>query len=70
MISEDTRLLVGDEFLTRPLDLVAVKGKTKPVCVYEVITEMSAATEHEKHAAVLFESGSSVVMGAARALAR
>lgn len=37
MISESTRREVQDEFTTRFLDLLVVKGKTEPVRVYELI---------------------------------
>ncbi len=37
MISESTYNLVKDHFVTRPLDLIRVKGKQKPVKVYELI---------------------------------
>lgn len=37
LISESTRAEAGDEFLTRPVDLVAVKGKTVPILVHELI---------------------------------
>ncbi len=38
LVSEDTRQLVGNEFQFRELDLVRVKGKHKPVAVYELLT--------------------------------
>ena len=37
MISESTHNLVKDHFITRPLDFIRVKGKTKPVQVFELI---------------------------------
>lgn len=37
LISEPTRKDAGGEFLTRPLDLVAVKGKNAPVLVHELM---------------------------------
>ncbi len=37
MISESTYKLVKEEFVTRPLDLIRVKGKKKPVQVFELI---------------------------------
>jgi adenylate cyclase len=37
MISEDTYKLVKDEVVSRPLDLIRVKGRQKPVRVLEVI---------------------------------
>ncbi len=38
MISESTYELIKDKFLVRYLDLVRVKGKTKPTAVYELIS--------------------------------
>ncbi len=37
MISEFTYKFVKDDFYTRPLDLIRVKGKKKPIKVYELI---------------------------------
>jgi adenylate cyclase len=37
MIGESTHDLVKDDILTRPLDLLRVKGKKKPVKVYELV---------------------------------
>jgi adenylate cyclase len=37
MISENTFEQVKDEFITRELDFIIVKGKTKPIKVYELI---------------------------------
>ena len=37
MIGEQTQGLIRDKFFTRPLDLLRVKGKKKPVKVYELI---------------------------------
>ena len=39
IISEHTYNLVKDDFITRPLDLLRVMGKKKPVWVYELIAE-------------------------------
>ncbi len=36
LISEGTYKEIKDEFTTRKIDLVAVKGKTKPIAVYEL----------------------------------
>ena len=38
IISEHTYNIVKDDFITRPLDLLRVMGKKKPVWVYELIT--------------------------------
>ncbi|MBD3225587.1 MAG: CHASE2 domain-containing protein [Caldithrix sp.] len=37
MISEFTYVMIKDQFITRPLDLLRVKGKNKPITVYELI---------------------------------
>ena len=37
MISEFTHEYIKDQFYTRPLDLIKVKGKDKPIKVYELI---------------------------------
>jgi len=37
MISEDTYKLAKDEIISRPLDLIRVKGRQKPVRVLEVV---------------------------------
>lgn len=42
MISENTRELIADAFILRELDLLRVKGKNKPVRVYELVAETRA----------------------------
>jgi adenylate cyclase len=42
MISEWTHEAVGSKFITRELDLIRVKGKEKPVKVFEVLAPASA----------------------------
>ena len=37
VISEDTKALLGDEFETRPLSEITVKGRAQPVMTYEVV---------------------------------
>lgn len=37
LISEPARMEAGGEFLTRPIDLIAVKGKKDPVLVHELM---------------------------------
>jgi adenylate cyclase len=37
LVSEQTRIEIGDEFVCREIDSVRVKGKTKPVTVFEVL---------------------------------
>ena len=45
LISEATRANIGGDFLTRPVDLVAVKGKSFPVLVHELLGWKSKAPE-------------------------
>lgn len=42
VISEHTKKLIGEHFITRKLDNVAVKGKEKPVVIYELVAAKSA----------------------------
>lgn len=48
MISETTNDYVKESFYTRPLDLIRVKGKNKPVEVFELIEEKSTKLGQEK----------------------
>jgi adenylate cyclase len=45
MISEYTHSLVNDDFYTRELDLIRVKGKEKPIKVYELIASKDIQLE-------------------------
>ncbi len=47
MIGEETYNLVKDKFVSRPLDLLRVKGKNKPVKVYELIAENNNSLPQE-----------------------
>jgi adenylate cyclase len=60
IISEDTRRLIGDEFLTRELGAVTVKGKTQPVKIFGVLPR--SLRKHTR--AVLEVAASLVVVGA------
>eukprot|EP00123_Amoebidium_parasiticum_P010775 comp20313_c1_seq1/m.25530 comp20313_c1_seq1/g.25530 ORF comp20313_c1_seq1/g.25530 comp20313_c1_seq1/m.25530 type:complete len:1023 (-) comp20313_c1_seq1:458-3526(-) len=44
MISEDTYKWVSHAFVCRPLDWVAVKGKSRPSLIYELLAHTSTAT--------------------------
>jgi len=39
LLSEFTKKLLQDEFILRELDQIRVKGKTEPVCVFELISD-------------------------------
>ncbi len=45
LISDSTRLEVGDDFLCRFVDLVRVKGKDKPVSIYQPLLEGDPSVE-------------------------
>lgn len=45
LVSEATKKLLGDRFVTRQLDKVAVKGKKEAVKIFEVVAEVGKATD-------------------------
>ena len=47
MISHDTYLQVQNWFVTRPLDVVAVKGKETALKVYELISHVDTAAQDQ-----------------------
>jgi adenylate cyclase len=48
MVSERTRDLVKDFFIFRELDLLVVKGKTKPITVFELIGKKNDSMHQQK----------------------
>jgi adenylate cyclase len=48
MISDSTHELVKDQFMTRELDRLVVKGKTQPVQVFELVAEVGDQLEESK----------------------
>ena len=42
IISENTRLRLGESFLTRPVDSVVVKGKTESIALHELLDSVPA----------------------------
>lgn len=54
IISENTYSLTGSHFLVRPLDIVAVKGKTQKCKIYELMSKKDQATEDQLELAALF----------------
>lgn len=59
MISEFTQAKVKNEFLTRQLDLLQVKGKTKPVTVFELMADRATSPnlKHLEAVANLYTEG-------------
>ncbi len=52
IISQSTFQLVGKYFWCRELDLIRVKGKAKPVRIYEIVDEKSTPLTNEQRAAM------------------
>ena len=57
LISEDTYSLTADQLEVRELDLLRVKGKDKPVRIYELLARRGQLPENMKKARELFLSG-------------
>ena len=55
IISETTYLQAGDRIEVRELDLIAVKGKEKPIHIYELLGEKGTLTEERKKWKRLYE---------------
>jgi len=49
LISESTRKAIGDQFLVRELDGVRVKGKEKPVVIFEVMARKGSPDDTERN---------------------
>lgn len=62
LISEYTRSQLGERFLCRKLDLIVVKGKTRPVQIHELMGDLSehpAYGAHENYADLIDQAFSS-----------
>lgn len=57
LISESTRKEIGEGFIVREIDLVAVKGKKQPVKIYELVGTADDASEEQKNKLKEFEKG-------------
>jgi class 3 adenylate cyclase len=57
IISESTYAQVSTEFEARMLDVVAVKGKTKGIAIYELVAEKGTISSADKEFLDLFNSG-------------
>jgi adenylate cyclase len=56
-ISENTLALVGDDFVVRELDLIRVKGKEKPVRIYELIGKKGEVDPEKIKRLEVFQKG-------------
>jgi adenylate cyclase len=57
IIGEDTWTLVREQFVTRELDWIRVKGKTRPVAIYELVAEAGGASARQQEAFARFAQG-------------
>ena len=57
IISENTKKKISKKFITRKLDLVKVKGKKKPVKIYELICRKEDLTKNKKEEIKNYEKG-------------
>jgi adenylate cyclase len=55
IITENTQKVVKDKFETRKLDVVQVKGKKKPVYIYELIFEKDKLSKKHRDFVKLYE---------------
>lgn len=53
LVAEETFKQVQHEFLFRPVDLIAVKGRSQPTMVYEMLNTHKDATEEQRFIALL-----------------
>lgn len=57
LISESTHALVENEFLTRKIDLVAVKGRAEGLFIYELIAKKSQADTNQTRFVARYHHG-------------
>lgn len=57
LICERTRVLAGDAIEAREIDIIAVKGKTETLRVFELLSEAGALSETDMEARTTFEAG-------------
>lgn len=55
LITEATRLKLGDAYLSRPIDRVAVKGKSVPVQIHELLGRAADTEQHGREFIELFK---------------
>ena len=57
IITENTQKIVKDKFETRALDVVRVKGKKKPIQIFELICEKGKLSKKQRDFIKLYEEG-------------
>jgi adenylate cyclase len=63
MISEETLAETGDSFLARELGLIAVKGKQRPVRIFELLSERETASADLLHRVEEYNRGMELFYG-------
>lgn len=57
IITENTHKIVKDKFETRKLDVVKVKGKKKPILIYELLSQKDKLSKKHRDFVRLYETG-------------
>jgi len=57
ILTENTRKLIKDKFETRKLDGVKVKGKKKPILIYELLSQKGKLNKKHREFVRLYEEG-------------
>ena len=57
VISESTQKIIKDKFVTRKLDLVAVKGKKEPIFIYELVGRKEDMKKEDFEMISAYEAG-------------
>ncbi len=57
IITENTLKIVKDKFETRELDVVKVKGKKKPIFIYELLSQKDQLSKKQRDFIRLYEAG-------------
>ena len=57
IISENTHKIIKDKFETRKLDAVKVKGKRKPILIYELLSRKNQISKKQRDFVKLYEEG-------------
>jgi adenylate cyclase len=57
LITENTQKAISDKFETRKLDVVRVKGKKKPILIYELVSKKDKLTKKNRDFIKLYEEG-------------
>jgi adenylate cyclase len=57
ILTENTYKIIKDKFETRKLDIVKVKGREKPILIYELLSQKGGLSEKHREFVKLYERG-------------